>query len=153
MTLGQGILLVAIMAISVLTILVILIQRGRGEGLAGAFGGGGGGSAFGAKTGDVFTGITVAFACVFLLLNVLGNYVFLPPSADAAAPARQPANPLPESTTMPVSVPVKAVPVQPNQAPPPAAPTPEAPAPVNSAPPSGGGNPEPAPAPGGSETP
>jgi hypothetical protein len=53
--------------------------------LAGAFGGGGGG-AFGAKTGDVFTWITVAFAGVFLLLTVLGNFVFEPTGVVIATP-------------------------------------------------------------------
>ena len=59
-----------------LLIVVILLQRGRGGGLAAAFGGGGGGSAFGAKTGDVFTIITVGLAAVFLFLNVVGNFAF-----------------------------------------------------------------------------
>jgi preprotein translocase subunit SecG len=56
--------------------LVVLLQRGRGGGLAGAFGGAGGTAAFGAKTGDVFTWITVVVAAVFLLVCVLANYAF-----------------------------------------------------------------------------
>lgn len=56
--------------------LVILLQKGRGGGLSSAFGGGGGSSAFGAKTGDVFTWITVVVAGAFLLVCVLGNYAF-----------------------------------------------------------------------------
>jgi preprotein translocase subunit SecG len=70
--------------VCVLLMLVVLIQKGRGGGLAGAFGGGGGaGSAFGAKTGDVFTGITVGLAAVYLLLTVCGNYVMRPPAGAA----------------------------------------------------------------------
>lgn len=61
-----------------LIILVVLLQRGRGGGLAGAFGGGGSGSAFGAKTGDVFTIVTVVLAAVFLVWFVVGNYAFIP---------------------------------------------------------------------------
>ncbi|UCC32330.1 MAG: preprotein translocase subunit SecG, partial [Phycisphaerales bacterium] len=56
--------------------IVILLQRGRGGGLAGAFGGAGGTSAFGAKTGDVFTWITVVVATTFVLLAVISNFVF-----------------------------------------------------------------------------
>ena len=59
-----------------LLMLVILIQRGRGSGLAGAFGGAGGSSAFGAKTGDVLTWITIVVTAVFLLLAVVANYAF-----------------------------------------------------------------------------
>lgn len=49
-------------------ILIVLLQRGRGGGLAGAFGGMGGQSAFGTKAGDVFTKITVGVAFVWVLL-------------------------------------------------------------------------------------
>ena len=48
--------------------LVILIQRGKGGGLAGAFGGPGGSSAFGSKAGDAFTRFTLITAGVWLLL-------------------------------------------------------------------------------------
>lgn len=54
---------------SIFMILLVLIQRGRGGGLAGAFGGVGGSSAFGTKTGDVFTRVTVG---VFLVWVVTG---------------------------------------------------------------------------------
>ena len=43
-------------------ICLILIQRGKGGGLAGAFGGVGGSSAFGTKSGDVFTRVTMVVA-------------------------------------------------------------------------------------------
>ena len=56
--------------------LVILLQKGRGGGFSGAFGGAGGTSAFGAKTGDVFTWITVVVAGVFVVLTIWSNFVF-----------------------------------------------------------------------------
>ncbi|MEX0669768.1 MAG: preprotein translocase subunit SecG, partial [Pirellulales bacterium] len=52
-------------------IALVLIQRGRGGGLAGAFGGMGGQSAFGTKAGDVFTRITVVVAACWILLCIL----------------------------------------------------------------------------------
>lgn len=53
-------------------ILLILIQRGKGGGLAGAFGGMGGQSAFGTKAGDTFTKITIGVAALWIILCVLG---------------------------------------------------------------------------------
>lgn len=53
--------------------MIILLQRGRGGGLAGAFGGAGGQSAFGTKAGDVFTWITVGTATVWVLLAGIGG--------------------------------------------------------------------------------
>ena len=41
--------------VAVILMGIILLQRGKGVGLAGAFGGAGGNTAFGAKTGDVLT--------------------------------------------------------------------------------------------------
>ena len=72
------------MSISALMILVVLVQRGRGGGLAGAFGGGGGGgSAFGTKTGDVFTWVTVALFVAFLLMAIWLNFLYPPQKAPA----------------------------------------------------------------------
>jgi preprotein translocase subunit SecG len=56
---------------SLFLIFLVLIQRGRGGGLAGAFGGAGGQSAFGTKAGDVFTKITVGVAAFWIVLCVL----------------------------------------------------------------------------------
>lgn len=80
---GHYVLAVLFIIVCVLTMLVVLIQKGRGGGLSGAFGGVGGHSAFGAKTGDVFTWITVGLSAAFLLLAVWLNFVFrkLPVSA------------------------------------------------------------------------
>ena len=61
-------LMILLMIISLLLILVVLLQRGRGGGLAGAFGGMGGQSAFGTKAGDVFTKITIGLVTVWVLL-------------------------------------------------------------------------------------
>lgn len=55
--------------------IVILLQRGRGGGLAGAFGGMGGQSAFGTKAGDVFTKITIVIAIIWVV--VAGGSGFL----------------------------------------------------------------------------
>ena len=76
MSWGQWLFAVTIIGICLLLMLVILLQKGRGGGLAGAFGGGGGSSAFGAKTGDVFTWITVIVAAVFILLAIGANFAF-----------------------------------------------------------------------------
>ncbi len=56
---------------SIFMICLILIQRGKGGGLAGAFGGVGGSSAFGTKAGDMFTRITVVTAAVWMLIAML----------------------------------------------------------------------------------
>jgi preprotein translocase subunit SecG len=52
-------------------ILLVLIQRGKGGGLAGAFGGVGGSSPFGSRAGDAFTRLTIYVACIWLFLTML----------------------------------------------------------------------------------
>jgi preprotein translocase subunit SecG len=54
-------------------ILLVLIQKGRGGGLASAFGGMGGNTAFGSKTGDVLTWATSVVFGIFLLLAITLN--------------------------------------------------------------------------------
>ena len=53
---------------AVFLIVLVLIQRGKGGGLAGAFGGMGGQSAFGTKAGDLFTKITIGVAAFWIML-------------------------------------------------------------------------------------
>ena len=78
----QGLAGVSFIIICLLLLFVVLIQKGRGGGLSGAFGGAGGHSAFGAKTGDVFTWITVVLAGLFILVSTGLNYVFLPQKSE-----------------------------------------------------------------------
>ena len=65
-------------------ILLVLIQKGRGGGLASAFGGAGGNTAFGAKTGDVLTWATSIVFGIFLLLAVILNLMSKPKVAPRA---------------------------------------------------------------------
>ncbi|MFQ5805578.1 MAG: preprotein translocase subunit SecG [Phycisphaerae bacterium] len=113
---------------------VILLQRGKGVGLAGAFGGAGGHTAFGAKTGDVLTWATIVIAVLLLTFAVILNYVFVPltpfatPTVPPPIPAVVPAatgTETPGETTAPTE---GAVPVEP-------APSTEADAPAESRPP------------------
>ncbi len=62
--------IVLFVLVCLILILLVLIQKGRGGGLASAFGGGGGNTAFGSKTGDVLTWATSIVFGVFLLLAV-----------------------------------------------------------------------------------
>jgi preprotein translocase subunit SecG len=57
-------------------ILLVLVQRGRGGGLAGAFGGLGGQSAFGTKAGDLFTRITIGVAAFWIILCAFSVWYF-----------------------------------------------------------------------------
>ena len=82
--------------IGLILIAVILLQRGRGGGLAGAFGGMGGQSAFGTKAGDLFTKITIVLAtswillggvCVLLLSNTKLQRIKLPEKQEVRVDA------------------------------------------------------------------
>ncbi|MCA9256474.1 MAG: preprotein translocase subunit SecG [Phycisphaerales bacterium] len=84
---GAALIGILIILISVLLIGLVLLQKNRGSGLSGAFGGVGGHSAFGTKTGDFLTWFTVSLAFLFLVLCVVGNFVFEPSRPLARTPA------------------------------------------------------------------
>lgn len=62
---------VLVIAIGLFLMLIVLIQRGKGGGLAGAFGGAGGSSAFGSRAADAFVKITLYLAAVWVLVLMI----------------------------------------------------------------------------------
>ena len=62
---------IILLLVGLFLILLVLIQKGKGGGLAGAFGGSGGSSAFGSRAGDTFTRITIYVAAVWILLIMI----------------------------------------------------------------------------------
>ncbi len=70
-------------------VLIVLIQRPQGGGLSGAFGAGGGAgqTAFGTKTGDVLTLVTIGIFVLFLLTAIGLNFAVRPPKAPTPANA------------------------------------------------------------------
>jgi preprotein translocase subunit SecG len=96
------VLAVVLLVAGLFLILLVLIQRGKGGGLAGAFGGAGGSSAFGSRAGDTFTKITIYVAAgwillIMILIKTTQPSVELPVNA-AIAPANggAPSEPAPE---------------------------------------------------------
>jgi len=91
--------------VCVILVLLILIQKGRGGGLASAFGGAGGQTAFGSKTGDVLTWATsVCFGLFILfavLMNVFANQIGHAPTPTALGSNSFPVSQVPGSTGMP----------------------------------------------------
>lgn len=90
--------LILFVIVCVFLILLVLIQKGRGGGLASAFGGMGGNTAFGSKTGDVLTWATSVVFGVFIVLAIILNLVANKVNANrtagvapvAAPPVQQP---------------------------------------------------------------
>ena len=64
----SAVLMTLLLITAMFLILLVLVQRGKGGGLAGAFGGMGGQSAFGTKAGDLFTRVTIGVATFWILL-------------------------------------------------------------------------------------
>ena len=107
-----GLMVVVFLIISLMMMLIVLIQRPQGGGLSGAFGGSGpdgaGQTAFGAKTGDVLTTVTIAIFVLFLLSAIALNYVVQPPQApEAPAVATTPGSGTP-ATPIPIAPPTSA---------------------------------------------
>lgn len=116
--------------ICILLIAVVLLQKGRGGGLSGAFGGAGGHTAFGSRTGDMFTWVTVVLVALFLLMGVLLVLKFRPdkqvieqpalvaPTAPETAPVTQPTTESDEEVVEPATAPAATAPAdQPPQPP------------------------------------
>jgi preprotein translocase subunit SecG len=107
-TAGTFIITLGMVSVSVLLIGLILLQKNRGSGLSGALGGVGGHSAFGTKTGDFLTWVTVGLVAVFLLLAIVGTYVFEPTTkASNTGPAVANQTPLPMPVTSAPAMPIK----------------------------------------------
>lgn len=92
LTLLEGLMAVLFIITTVLLILIVLLQKGRGGGLGAAFSGSGG-SAFGTRTGDVFTWVTIVLTAAFLLLAVGTTLVFRPPPGLVTQPRFEPLPP------------------------------------------------------------
>jgi preprotein translocase subunit SecG len=111
---------------AVILTLLVLIQRGRGGGLAGAFGGAGGSSAFGTKTADVFVKATAVLGAIFFVLSVVTALLMRAPAGGGMPAGSPPAAPASETPgTAPAEAPDKV-----GTAPAPAAPAPATPAPA-----------------------
>lgn len=150
----QNLLATLFILVGLLMIGIILLQKNRGAGLSGAFGGVGGHSAFGTKTGDFLTWVTVGFTAALMLLAIVSNYAFQPASSaeilGVVTPAGStpilPAVP-PQSTNVPgqpapapvqpvpIAPPAQSTPPTPGAAAPPESPAPASPATDNPAPP------------------
>jgi preprotein translocase subunit SecG len=74
-----------VLIVGIVLIFLVLIQRGKGGGLAGAFGGAGGSSAFGSRAGDIFTRVTLVLAAVWVLLIMVQIKVIQNSKAPTAA--------------------------------------------------------------------
>ena len=73
----------AVILIGIFLMFIILIQRGKGGGLAGAFGGPGGSSAFGSRSGDAFMRFTIWVAAVWVLVLMIQVKVIKSDSLDS----------------------------------------------------------------------
>ncbi|MEM9064424.1 MAG: preprotein translocase subunit SecG [Planctomycetota bacterium] len=85
-TILRNLALLGFLALSVILILTVLIQKPQGGGLSGAFGAasaGSGQTAFGAKTGDALTVLTVVAFVAWLAMAITMVFISRPPEAVA----------------------------------------------------------------------
>jgi preprotein translocase subunit SecG len=66
---------VLVLLMGLFLIVLVLIQRGKGGGLAGAFGGVGGSSPFGSRAGDTFTRITIGAAGLWIVMLMIQIWI------------------------------------------------------------------------------
>ena len=83
-------LMILFVIVCLLLIVVVLLQKGRGGGLGSAFGGGAGSSAFGTRTGDVFTWVTIILTALFLLLAIFSTLAVSPDAGQVSTPVFSP---------------------------------------------------------------
>jgi preprotein translocase subunit SecG len=86
MNILEYLVMILLFVTSLFLILLVLVQRGRGGGLAGAFGGLGGQSAFGTKAGDLFTRITIGVAAFWIILCAFAVKLFNEGGRNMIAP-------------------------------------------------------------------
>ena len=79
-----------VLILGLILMLIVLVQRGKGGGLAGAFGGAGGSSPFGSRAADQFVRITLWFAGVWVLVIMIHVKVV---KYDTATEGEKPAIP------------------------------------------------------------
>jgi preprotein translocase subunit SecG len=94
-----GLIMTLLFLTALFLILLVLVQRGRGGGLAGAFGGMGGQSAFGTKAGDLFTRITIVTATFWIILCAASVKYFSEGSRTPLAPGLGKNAQTPENTS------------------------------------------------------
>ena len=91
-----GITITLFLFVCVVLVLTVLIQKPQGGGLASAFGGGAsaGQTAFGTKTGDALTVVTISVFVLYLLLAITLNFAARPQVIVKEQPAAEtPATP------------------------------------------------------------
>jgi preprotein translocase subunit SecG len=88
--------MVVLILLSLFLIFIILLQKGKGGGLAGAFGGAGGSSAFGSRAGDTFTRVTIYVALFWALLIMVTISKILPAAVNPHDQSGQQSQPVPQ---------------------------------------------------------
>jgi preprotein translocase subunit SecG len=109
----RGIVLVLLVIDTVALCGLILIQRGKGGGLAGAFGGGGVEQAFGTRATTLAQKATAVLGGIYLLLSIVLGLSLGMGRAGAIAPTPSPEMPV---NTMPEKAPLPAAPSNPGNA-------------------------------------
>lgn len=112
----RGIVLVVLVIDTVALCGLILIQRGKGGGLAGAFGGGGVEQAFGTRATTLAQKATAVLGGIYLVLSVVLGLSLGMGHAGAAATTRPeiPENTMPEKATLPAAPSAPAAPAAPS---------------------------------------
>ena len=142
-----GIIITLFIFVCVVMVLTVLIQKPQGGGLASAFGGGAsaGQTAFGTKTGDALTVVTIAVFVAYLLLAVVLNFAARPQVAESVPTAEGTTAPADPAATDPAGTAPATAPATNSDAKQPGAAEPVAPAPAvpTGGAPSGGAAPAP----------